>query len=263
MKKLLLLLFALAPSLALAQNTPSVTPPVLAAGAYNASPPTCTTGNGCYTQTDANGNLKVNVVAGSGSGCAGTTGTPCIVNVQNWGSGAVALGAPSNYGTSPGAVMVPGVNAFVTNTNANGQATMSNSSPVTIASDQSPVPVTPAAGTTGGTVQYHLIAANTTNSTSVKASAGIVYSIQTGNIGASAPAYLKFYDKATAPTCNTDTVVKTILIPANSLGGGNNVSIPVGAGFTSGIGICVTGGIADNDNTAVAASTVIINIGYK
>jgi hypothetical protein len=33
-------------------------------------------------------------------------------------------------------VNVPGVNAFITNTNANGQATMANSSPVTIASNQ-------------------------------------------------------------------------------------------------------------------------------
>jgi hypothetical protein len=46
------------------------------------------------------------------------------------------LGAIANYGTSPGAVLVPGVNAFVTNANTNGQATMANSSPVTLASNQ-------------------------------------------------------------------------------------------------------------------------------
>ena len=51
--------------------------------------------------------------------------------VQIW-----ALGAPSSYGTSPGAVVVPGVNAFVTNSNGNGQATMANSSPVVLASNQ-------------------------------------------------------------------------------------------------------------------------------
>lgn len=68
MKKPLLLLFALAPSLALAQNAPSVTPPVLAAGAYNSSTPTCTTGNGCYLQTDSHGNLNVNIAGGGGSG---------------------------------------------------------------------------------------------------------------------------------------------------------------------------------------------------
>lgn len=64
-------------------------------------------------------------------GAAGTVAT--------WGGG--TLGAMANYGTSPGAVLVPGVNAFVTNTNANGQATMANSSPVVIASNQSTLPV--------------------------------------------------------------------------------------------------------------------------
>jgi len=36
------------------------------------------------------------------------------VNVNQWDG--TNLGAPSNYGTSPGAVAVPGVNAFITNT---------------------------------------------------------------------------------------------------------------------------------------------------
>lgn len=60
------------------------------------------------------------------------------VAVPSWAGG--VLGAMANYGTSPGAVLVPGVNAFVTNTNANGQAAMAASSPVVIASNQSNVP---------------------------------------------------------------------------------------------------------------------------
>ena len=43
-----------------------------------------------------------------------TPGGTQDINVKNWDGS--ALGAPSNYGTSPGAVTVPGVNAFVTNT---------------------------------------------------------------------------------------------------------------------------------------------------
>jgi hypothetical protein len=42
------------------------------------------------------------------------TAANCAFNVAQWN--AVALGSPSAYGTSPGAVNVPGVNAFVTNT---------------------------------------------------------------------------------------------------------------------------------------------------
>ena len=61
---------------------------------------------------------------GSGGGGGGGTGcpNPCPVtqstspwvdNIAQWAS--ASLGAPSNYGTSPGAVTVPGVNAFITN----------------------------------------------------------------------------------------------------------------------------------------------------
>lgn len=56
-------------------------------------------------QADVNGNLKVTI--------QNSTTSPANVNVQQWDG--TALGAPSNYGTSPGAVTVPGVNAYVTN----------------------------------------------------------------------------------------------------------------------------------------------------
>lgn len=67
------------------------------------------------------------------------TGQTFPVSLATWAGG--TLGAMANYGTSPGAVLVPGVNAFVTNSNANGQTTMANSSPVVIASNQTAVPV--------------------------------------------------------------------------------------------------------------------------
>lgn len=62
----------------------------------------------------------------------GATGVPS--DIKYWDS--IALGAPSPYGTSPGAVTVPGVNANITNVNPNGQATAANSAPVVVASDQ-------------------------------------------------------------------------------------------------------------------------------
>lgn len=77
-------------------------------------------------------NVKTSVLP-TGAATAALQGT-----ITTWAGG--TLGAMANYGTSPGAVLVPGANVFVTNTNANGQATMANSSPVVIASNQSNVP---------------------------------------------------------------------------------------------------------------------------
>ena len=53
-----------------------------------------------------------------------------LTNVSQWAGS--ALGSPSNYGTSPGAVAVPGVNAFVTNA-ITATATITPSSSSTVA----------------------------------------------------------------------------------------------------------------------------------
>src|SRR5271157_2840876 len=75
---------------------------VLPAVASTAAP-TYTTGDQVLLSTDLAGNLRVSSAGGTQSS-----------NIIQWNS--VALGSPSNYGTSPGAVSVIGVNAFVTNT---------------------------------------------------------------------------------------------------------------------------------------------------
>lgn len=66
MKHLLALALALWASAALAQPVTQPSP-VGAAGAYNSSAPTCTTGNFCWLQLDVNGNLKT-VAAGTPTG---------------------------------------------------------------------------------------------------------------------------------------------------------------------------------------------------
>lgn len=118
--------------------------------------------------------------------------------------------------------------------------------------------------TTGGWTPTSFVAANSNNATSLKASAGIVHAVEVYGLG-SAPAYLKFYDKASAPTCQSDTIVKAIMIPAASTaanGAGSN-AIVMDAQFSTGIAYCVVTGIAITDNTAVAAATFVISIDYK
>jgi hypothetical protein len=68
----------------------------------------------CITSTST---TTVNMVGGSGlptgTGGGGGSGGGSSA-ITTWAGG--TLGAMANYGTSPGAVLVPGVNAFVTNT---------------------------------------------------------------------------------------------------------------------------------------------------
>jgi hypothetical protein len=166
-----------------------------------------------------------------------------------------------------------------------GQKTMANSTGVVLASDQSALTVAqataaslnatvvgtgtfaaqaaPTASTTGGATPYTAIVPNNTTGVLVgTAGQHTVYAITAFNNSATI-AYVKFYDTATAPTCGSGTVVYHGLIPANTSGAGFVNPVPVGVAFGSGIGYCITTGIADNDTTAPAASTYLINIEYK
>jgi hypothetical protein len=85
-----------------------------------------------------------------------------------------------------------------------------------------------------------------------------LYSIHFGNTNASV-VYLHLYDKATAPTTGTDVPVATYLIPAS-----DEVYMPFDEPnyFTLGLGVSVSTGSADNDNTAPGTACVI-NLQYK
>ena len=121
------------------------------------------------------------------------------------------------------------------------------------------------AGATGGASTTGNIAANNTTAVVVKASPGTVYGAQLSTIGA-VPLYLKLYN-ATSATCGSGTPVKRLIVPKAGTaadGGGSNVSFgSVGVDFSTGITYCITGGIADNDTTAPAASVALVNIDWK
>jgi hypothetical protein len=77
--------------------------------------------------------------------------TAWLVNIGAMGGTNISSTCVVTYGGTPTG-SCPSATVFVSNTNANGQATMANSSPVVIASNQSAVPVTLTSTTVTGTV---------------------------------------------------------------------------------------------------------------
>ncbi len=131
---------------------------------------------------------------------------------------------------------------------------------VTIATDDV-VPAQAIAGTAGGTTPYSFLSAAAVQAAAIKASAGQVYGLRFFNKGA-APVYVRLYNQTTTPGTG-DTPVYRCLVPGNTSGGGFVDTIPPGVVFGTGIGIRVTGAIADNDATALAANEVLGNVLYK
>lgn len=130
-----------------------------------------------------------------------------------------------------------------------------------------PIPAIQVTGTqaVSGTVALTTPAASninsaaTTNATVIKSSAGTLFNVIVSNSGAS-KAYLKFYNKTTAPTVGTDIPVMVMVLDATSTTSMNFGVL--GHRFTTGIGIAITGAMADNDTTAVAASQVKVLTGF-
>lgn len=112
---------------------------------------------------------------------------------------------------------------------------------------------------TTGYTPYHLRSAASNNATSLKASAGRVGWITASNTNAT-ERWLKFYDKASAPTPGSDTVKQAFLIPGGS--SGTNIPLPMmGMAFALGIAFAIVTGESNTDNTSVAAGEIHVNIG--
>lgn len=195
---------------------------------------------------------------------SGTWNIGSITTLPALVAGSALIGKAGLDQTTPGttngvALAQIGANTILTGNGVTG----TGSQRVTVSSDNTPFAVkidqtTP--GTTNAVVQtpatptaIAINSAATTNATSVKASAGTLYGITCSNAGAAA-AFVKLYNKASAPTVGTDVPVITIPIGASGV-----VSLNLGElghRFATGIALAITNLVADTDTTAVAAAQV-------
>ena len=132
-----------------------------------------------------------------------------------------------------------------------------------------PVSGTVTATVTAGTVNpvvpatpYFLNSAATTNGALILTGTSNVSSFYATNEGATA-AYIKLYNKATAPTVGTDVPEMTIPVPAAVSGVPGVAAIPIGFHgfrFALGLGIAITRNAVYTDTTAVGAGEVKVKL---
>jgi hypothetical protein len=145
------------------------------------------------------------------------------------------------------------------------QQTLNNSTPVRVLS----APTTAVSGTltSAGTTTNtpttptasNINSAATTNAAFIKNAAGTVYNVIASNTNASTR-YVKFYNKASAPTVGTDVPVLTIAVPTNGTVQANMGVL--GHRFATGIAIAITAGAADSDTAAIGANEVKVLTSY-
>ncbi len=120
------------------------------------------------------------------------------------------------------------------------------------------IPAVSKPATSGGLDVFHLACAGTTNATSVKASPGQLFGWYIYNSNAAARKVC-FHNTAGTPTAGSAVMISLVIPPTS----GANVFGDIGIPFSSGIGLTTVTGLADSDNTAVAANDLIINLWYK
>jgi hypothetical protein len=148
----------------------------------------------------------------------------------------------------------------VTGTGSQRVTVASDNTPFAVKIDQTTPGTTNAVNSTPVTpTPFSLSSTNTTNLTTVKASAGTLFSAACSNNGAAA-AFVKLYNKASNPTLASDVPVLIIPIPASSV-----VSVNLGTlghRFATGIALAITNLVGDTDATAVAAAQVKVIADY-
>ena len=137
------------------------------------------------------------------------------------------------------------------------------------AGEAQPVSGTVTSTVTAGTINpvvpatpYFVNSAATTNGALILTGTSGLSAFWATNTGASA-AFVKLYNKATAPTVGTDVPEMIIPVPAAVAGDPGVTSIPMGFHgfrFALGLGIAITGAVADSDTTAVAAGQVKVKL---
>ncbi len=241
-------------------------------GSVTTNAPSYTTGNINPLSLDTSGllraslkdtpsntnNFNVNIaasaatVAVTGTVTANQGGSNWSTNVAQFGGSNVATGTGTSGTGIPRVTVSNDSNVLVTQS---GTWTIQPGN----TANTTPWLVQDVAGTSGGSTASHTMSAATTNATSLKASTGTVYGLSISNANASAR-YFKLYNKASSPTVGTDTPVLTLQVP----GSGTVIrAYPKGLALSTGIAWAATGGIADNDTTAIGVNDCSIDIDYK
>lgn len=110
-------------------------------------------------------------------------------------------------------------------------------------------------------IPFRVLSAATTNAQTIIVRQCLLTSLFVVNTNASAR-FLKIYDTASTPIAGSGTPIWTLTIPGSTTGAGFSYPLAVPVGFNYGIGLTITGAVADNDTTVVAANEVVIAGAY-
>lgn len=212
----------------------------------------------------ASSTTTLNVTGGDGLGaCPTGGGGGSGGGAVTIASGGVASGAYASGSIASGAIVDGADVTLGTKADAATCAT-TNTAIACLRQMDADIQGAPAPGSSGGLTSFSKIIANNTTSFAIDASPGRLYEIDAYNNSATL-GWLKLYNAAQgSTTCGSGTPILRIMVPGNSTSGAGVVKLSFyGTSFSTAITGCFVTGIADADATSPAATTYVVNVGYK
>lgn len=115
----------------------------------------------------------------------------------------------------------------------------------------------------GAAIPYTALSTAAVLAPLISANPGQVTGMQAFNNGAN-EVFVRIYNQATAPAAgDTANIVWRGMIPGNAAGAGFSIPLAAPIQCLTGIGVRVSGAVADNDATVLAANEVMFNLQYK
>lgn len=254
-----------------ASGTTNTGAPVKVGAAFNTTAPTVSSGQVVDLQVDANGNLKTIIEnfpsTQAVSGTVAVSGVAGTVAVSGAGT-SLADGATFTRGTTvetPIAGVVDGTTPTLTAGKAaalslttSGQLNVNVGNGVASGTAGTPSANVITTQPIAGTSYHNNVQAATTGSVFTwKSTGGNLYSVLGQNTGSSV-VYLHFFDTSSAPTLGTTASTFVLAIPPLADSALLDPKLPIPITFANGIYVAVTGSYAPTDNTAIAASPVVL-----
>jgi hypothetical protein len=204
--------------------------------------------------------LQIRALNGTVAPASSTTLTVGFVGIEQFDATVVSIGRQF------GPAMANGVTITNPVTLGAGTNSIGNIGTVTTVTGVTTVTtvtnVTNSGTPTAPATPYFVNSAASTNGALILTGTSGLCALWASNTGAAA-AFVKLYNKATAPTVGTDVPEMVIPVPAAVGGVPGIVEISPGVNayrFALGLGIAITGGSADSDTTAVAAGQVKVKL---
>jgi hypothetical protein len=223
----------------------------------------------------SSGGLEVTIVSGAGAGSSAvhivgtsngiapvtTSGGLGVTILAGSGSGSTEVSLSSAIAISSGTVTLSSVHTVTATAATNPWSSAPSFNVPVLSASSGNIGTFPS--TSRQMLPFTFNSSSSNSHTVVTTAAAILWGWNVGNQTTSGAASIKIYNSTAATVGSTTNLLNTIPIPGGSAGGGNNLILPQGVSYPSGLTFLITANFGATSTGARAAGDVVGTLYYN